>query len=125
MREGRRRERRTVCVGNLMSSSVSREGDVPHSSSNSSNSDAELTLLSLVNLRIHAGQFFRITEMEVFFPAYAAITLALLIVQLLDYVTELERVPLSRCKVLVLNAGSTAVALSPVPEPHEQCDRAA
>jgi hypothetical protein len=105
-----------------MSSSVSRERDAPHSSANG---DADLTFLSLVNLRIHAGQFLRITEMEAFLFANAAITLALLLVQLFDFVTGLDRVPLSRGNVLVLAAGSTAVALSPAPEPHEQYDRAA
>jgi hypothetical protein len=105
-----------------MSSSVSRKGDLSHSSSNS---DAELTFLSLVNLRIHAGKFLRIIEMEVFVFANAAITLALLIVQLLEFVTELDRVPLSRGKVLALSTGSKDVALGPAPQPDEQYDRAA
>jgi hypothetical protein len=63
--------------------------------------------------------------MEVLFLAYAAITLALLIVQLLDYVAEQERVPLSRCNVRVLNNGSTGVASSPLAKPQVQYDRAA
>lgn len=63
--------------------------------------------------------------MEGFFLAYAAITIALLIAQLLDYVTEQERVSLSRREVLVLDARSTDVAVGPAPEPHEQYDRAA
>ena len=63
--------------------------------------------------------------MEVLFVAYAAITIALLMVQLLDYVAEQERVPLSRCNVMVLNYGSTGVASSPVAKPQMQYDRAA
>jgi hypothetical protein len=64
-------------------------------------------------------------DMEVLFLAYAAITLALLIVQLMDYVAEQERVPLSRWNVIALNYGSTGVASSPVAKPQVQYDRAA
>jgi hypothetical protein len=63
--------------------------------------------------------------MEMFFLAYAAISLALLIAQLFDYVTELESMSSSRCEALVLNAASTDVASSAAPGPHEQYDRAA
>ena len=63
--------------------------------------------------------------MEVLFLAYAAITLALLIVQLLDYVAQQERVPLSRCNVMVFNNGSTGVESSSAAKPQVQYDRAA
>ena len=63
--------------------------------------------------------------MESLFLAYAAITIALLIVQLLDYVGEQERVPLSGCNVLVFNNGSTGVESSPAAKPQVQYERAA
>ncbi len=63
--------------------------------------------------------------MEVLFLAYATITLALLIVQLVDYDAEQERVPLSRCKVVMLNNGSTDGASNPKARPQVQYDRAA
>jgi hypothetical protein len=63
--------------------------------------------------------------MEVFFLAYAAITVALLIVQLLDYVAEQERVPMSGGNVIVFNHGSTGVESSPAAKPQVQYDRAA
>jgi hypothetical protein len=64
-------------------------------------------------------------DMEVLFLAYAAITLALLIGQLMDYLTEQERVPLSTCNVIALNNGFTRVASSPVVKSQVQYDRAA
>jgi hypothetical protein len=63
--------------------------------------------------------------MEVLFLAYAAITIALLIVQLQDYFAEQERVPLSGCNVMVFNNGSTGVESSPAANPQVQYDRAA
>ena len=63
--------------------------------------------------------------MEALSLAYAAITLALLIVQLLDYFAEQERMPLSRCNIVVLNNGSTGVASGLVAKPQVQFDRAA
>jgi hypothetical protein len=63
--------------------------------------------------------------MEVLFLAYAAITIALLVVQLLDYFAEQERVPLSQRNVMVLNYGSTGAASIPVAKPQVQYDRAA
>ncbi len=63
--------------------------------------------------------------MESLFLAYAAITIALLIVQLLDYVGEQERVLLSGSKVLAFNNGLTGVESSPAAAPQVQYGRAA
>jgi len=63
--------------------------------------------------------------MEVLFVAYAAITLALLVAHLLDYVAKQERLPLSPCNVIALKNGSTGLVSSPVAKPQVQYDRAA
>ena len=63
--------------------------------------------------------------MEVLFIAYAAITLALLIAQLLEYVAKPERLPLSRCNVIALKNASTGLVCGPVAKPQMKYDRAA
>ena len=63
--------------------------------------------------------------MELLSLAYAAISLALLIVQLLDYDAEQERMPSSRRNVMLLSTGPTGVPSSPAAKTQAQYDRAA